>query len=236
MKGVRIAAEWLFVLAVPLLLIGGSVAWAVNDGGLYRRGFARYDISLYTGITSADLERVGGDLRRYFNSTEEPLSVQVAIFGLERDLFNQREVAHMRDVKRLIWGTYAVAAAAGLYLLTVIIAGFVRQGRAFTPWLARRLLAGGLATLGLIAAVGGFALVGFDSLFLLFHRISFANDLWQLDPRTDYLLIMFPLGFWFDATIRVALTAAAGAVVLAVMGGGYWVYRRRGFSHPGGAE
>jgi len=224
MNGVRMA---LFVIAVPLLLIAGSVAWAVNDSGLYRRGFVRYDIALYTGITAADLERIGSDLRRYFNSGQEPLHVRAAVFGMERDLFNAREVAHMRDVKRLIWGTYAVAAVAGLYLLAATAAGFIRQGRAFIPALARRLLAGGLTTLGLIAAVGGFALVGFDTLFLLFHRISFANDLWQLNPRTDYLLLMFPLGFWFDATMRVALTAAAGAAALAMAGGGYLVWQRR---------
>lgn len=227
MNGVKAVTAVLFVIAVPLLLIAGSVAWAVNDGGLYRRGFIRYDISLYTGIPAADLERIGGDLRRYFNSAQEPLQVRAAVFGMERDLFNAREVAHMRDVKRLIWGTYAVAAIAGLYLLAAIAAGFVRQGKTFIPRLARLLLAGGLTTLALIAAVGGFALVGFDALFLLFHRISFANDLWQLNPRTDYLLIMFPLGFWFDATMRVALTAAAAATALAASGGGYLLYRRR---------
>ncbi len=227
MKGVKAMAAALFIIAVPLLLIAGSVAWAVNDGGLYRRGFDRYDIALYSGIAPADLEQVGAELRRYFNSTQEPLQVRAAVFGRERDLFNGREVAHMRDVKHLIWGTYAVAAIAGIYLLAATAAGFIRQGRAFIPQLGRRLLWGGLATLGLIAAVGGFALVGFDTLFLLFHRISFANDLWQLNPRTDYLLIMFPLGFWFDATMRVALTAAVGAAALAAVGGGYGVWRGR---------
>lgn len=227
MDGFKAIWAALFVIAVPLLLIAGSVAWAVNDGGLYRRGFVRYDIALYAGMTAADLDRVGAALRRYFNSRQEPLHVRAAVFGMERDLFNAREVAHMRDVKRLVWGTYAVAASAGLYLLAAIAAGFSRQGRAFIPGLARRLLAGGLATLGLLAAVGGFALVGFDTLFLLFHRISFANDLWQLNPRTDYLLIMFPLGFWFDATMRVALTAALAAAAPAAAGGGYLVWQRR---------
>ena len=45
-------------------------------------------------------------------------------------------------------------------------------------------------------------------------------------PRTDYLLIMFPLGFWFDATMRVATTAIGGALLLASSSGGYLLYRR----------
>ena len=116
---------------------------------------------------------------------------------MERELFNQREVHHMRDVKGLVRGTYGVALVTALYLLGFVAAGYAKDRRAFYPNLARRCLQGGLLTLALVAAVGLFALVGFDTLFLLFHQISFANDLWQLDPRSDYLLIMFPLGFWF---------------------------------------
>ncbi len=217
----------LFIAATPLLLLAAGVAWAVNDAGLYDRGFEKYDISRRTGITDADLRRVGADLRHYFNSATEPLAVSAPVFGVERELFNAREVAHMRDVKRLIRGTYAVAILTGAYMLAVILVGFARARRAYVYPLARRLLYGGLLTLALVAAVGLFALVGFDSLFLLFHRISFTNDLWQLDPRTDYLLIMFPLGFWFDATMRLALTAVAGAGALVALGGGYHWRRRR---------
>ena len=69
-------------------------------------------------------------------------------------------------------------------------------------------------TLISVFLVGLVAIASFEQLFLLFHRLSFANDLWILDPRTDYLLILFPGGFWFDATMRVALTSVLGAVLL----------------------
>ena len=222
----------LFVIAVPLFLIAGSVAWAVNDSGLYRRGFEKYDISVYSGITDEDLNRVGDDLRRYFNSSVEPLHVVVPIHGMERELYNQREVHHMRDVKGLVRGTYYVALLAGLYLVAIIAAGYRRRRNRFSPDLARLLLRGGALTLALVAAVGLFALVGFDSLFLLFHQVSFANDLWQLDPRNDYLLIMFPQGFWFDATMRVALTTILAALLLSGLGGGYLMYLKRKGQKP----
>jgi hypothetical protein len=38
---------------------------------------------------------------------------------------------------------------------------------------------------------------------------------------------MFPLGFWFDATMRVAATSVIGAIGLASVSGGYLLYRRR---------
>ena len=85
---------------------------------------------------------------------------------------------------------------------------------------------GGGVTVGLIVLFGLFALTGFDSLFTTFHRISFANNLWQLDPRRDYLLMLFPLGFWFDATVSVALRAIAGALIFMAAGSGLLVYWR----------
>ena len=82
-------------------------------------------------------------------------------------------------------------------------------------------------------AVGLAAVVNFDGLFLLFHRLSFANDLWMLDPRRDYLLVLFPAGFWFDATLRVAMTAILGAALLLSAGGATLAYARWRRRHPG---
>lgn len=214
----------LFVVAVPLFLVNGSVAWAINDSGLYNRGFEKYSISLYTGITDADLRQAGADIRHYFNSGDEPLAVKTRIFGEEREIFNQREVVHMRDVKGLIRGVYLLAGASIAYILAVAIGGFAGFGRAFTGQLARFALWGGLLTLGLLLLFGLFAVVGFDSLFLKFHQLSFSNDFWQLDPRSDYLIIMFPMGFWFDATMRVAAASVLSAIILIGVSGGYLLY------------
>ena len=216
----------LLVAAVPLFLITTSVAWAVNDAGLYRQGFERYRISIITRISGPDLERIGSEIRRYFNSGEEPLSVQARVQGIERELFNDREVRHMADVKRLVWGVYAAAAVSGAYLLLVTATGLALRQRQEDAGFARLYLAGGILTLGLLLLVGLLSLTGFESLFLAFHRISFSNDLWQLDQNTDFLLMMFPQAFWFDATMRVAGSAVVGALVAIVLPGGYLLYRR----------
>ncbi len=78
-------------------------------------------------------------------------------------------------------------------------------------------------TLALMLALGLGTLLGFDQLFLQFHLLSFANDFWQLDPTRDYLVMLFPQGFWYDATLFVALATAVGAVVLGGLAGWYLV-------------
>ncbi len=214
------------VPAVVLFLVAGSVAWAVNDPGLYRNGFHRYQVSTRSGIADADLLVVGVQLRRYFNTGAEPLAVRTRIYGSEQDLFNQREIHHMYDVKRLVRGTYWVAVGSALWILWTLALGIsVNGGRRF-PTACRLAVWGGGATLVAVLGVGLAAMVSFQQLFLLFHRLSFANDLWMLDPRTDYLLILFPTGFWFDATMRVALTSVLGALLLLSMGGATLAYLR----------
>ena len=102
----------LFVAAVPVFLITASVSWAFNNLGLYEDGFDKYRISSRSGITEDDLRQVAAGLRGYFNSGAEPLSIRTRIFGAERELFNDKEVHHMRDVKRLVWGVYLLAAVS----------------------------------------------------------------------------------------------------------------------------
>ena len=218
----------LFVVAVPVFLVTGSITWAFNNIGLYEGGFEKYRIAWVSGITPEDLRQVAVDLRAYFNSGDEPLSVRTRIFGSERDLFNEKEVIHMYDVKRLLWGVYAAFAVSAVCLVALTAAGFALQRRAHLPTLARRILWGGGLTVLLLVVFGLVATVGFDALFLLFHRVSFANDFWQLDPRTDYLVLLFPQGFWFDATMWAALRALAGGAILAAVGGGYLAWRRWG--------
>ena len=230
------AAQILSIPAVLLFLVAGSVAWAVNDAGLYRNGFQRYNTAMRSGITDADLIVIGAELRRYFNTGAEPLAVRAPIYGIERDVFNAREIAHMYDVKRLVRGTYWVAVGSAVWILATLAGGFALRRREYVGTAARLAVWGGGVTLAAVIGVGLAAVVAFEQMFLLFHQLSFANDLWILDPRTDYLLILFPGPFWFDATMRVALTAILGAVLLLSAGCAILGYRRWQSNRPPGAE
>ena len=143
------------ILCVPaclLFLVAGSVAWAVNDPGLYRNGFQRYNTATRSGITDPDLIAIGAELRRYFNTGTEPLAVRAPIYGIEQDVFNEREIAHMYDVKRLVRGTYWVAIGSGLWVLATLAAGFAIQRREYVAPAARLAVWGGAVTL--LAVVG----------------------------------------------------------------------------------
>jgi integral membrane protein (TIGR01906 family) len=82
------------------------------------------------------------------------------------------------------------------------------------PLLRRSLKWSAIGTGAFLVIFGATAAIDFGWLFTQFHFLSFANDLWLLDPYSDYLIIMFPQRFFFEATLFIgALTVIDFALV-----------------------
>ena len=224
-----IAAKWLFILCLPVLLLTASIGWAANSLWLYKYGFqannVRQDLAEKgLGLSETDLEKVATGLISYFNSDDEFISLTVLKDGEPFVLFNQREVAHLRDFKGLIRLDYRVLLGTGIYALGYAGISLFWRRREYWRRLAWGVVGGGGITLGLMLFLGLWAILDFDGFFLQLHLISFANDLWLLDPTKDYLIVLFPRGFWYDATIFCTLATAAGTIVL---GGAAWIYLKK---------
>ena len=206
-----------FIIAFIVLLVASNVRWAFNSLPLYELGFSRHSVVDATGLAQGQLSEVARQIRDYFNSSEELLDVLVNINGTKKALYSEREVLHMQDVKELISRIYRIQEGVFLYLLLFTTVGFFILGNAFAGRLGRLLTQGSLLIMVLAALVGLVSLARFGPLFLLFHRLSFSNDLWQLDPYTSYLLQMFPQGFWLDAMLLVGLATIVEAVAVLVL-------------------
>ena len=215
MSYVRTALAGLFIVALPLVLVTSNVRWAFNSISLYELGFDRNNVTETTGLSDDQLSRAAMQIRDYFNSDEDELHVLVDFGSGPQELFNDTETLHMRDVKELVSNTYRVQEGAFLYLFLFISLGFLLRGIEFVGVMRRLLTYGSTTTVVLVLAVGLVSLVAFGPLFTLFHEVSFANDFWLLDPRTSFLVRMFPFDFWLETTIILAVASVveAGAIV-----------------------
>jgi integral membrane protein (TIGR01906 family) len=223
----RSLALFLFVIALPVTLVTTNVRFAADEGRIYEYGFDKYDVEARTGFPREEISRVGQELRRYFNSNEETISVLVEEGGQEVSFFNARETAHLRDVKDLFQITFRVQELSIAFVFTYVVGVFIWAREGSLRRLATQVLAGSLVAIAVILALGGVALLGFDRAFEQFHFIAFSNDLWRLDPRTDHLIQMFPEDFWFDVSMLVGLLTIAEAAVLALASGLYLGLTRR---------
>ncbi len=213
-----------FLVAFTIVLVTSNVRWAFNSLPLYEFGFSRHQVSRTTGLVEEQLSEAARQIRDYFNSSEELLDVRITVDGTSRELYNSREILHMRDVKELALRIYRLQEGAFVYLFLFATLGFFVLGNDFAGRLRRLLFQGSLLTVSLVVLVGLVSLVVFGPLFVLFHELIFSNDLWQLDPRTSYLVAMFPQGFWLDATLLIGIASIveAGAVVVLLIVIRWW--------------
>jgi integral membrane protein (TIGR01906 family) len=205
-----------FVLCVPLLLISSTLRWMVTDRDFLLQGFRDNRVGQTTRLDDRQLERIADAFVAYFQAPPSDLQMNVQVGGQTRPLFNAREVEHMRDVQALVqlFLKLQVVAAAVVLARALLAVGVDRSS---IP-IGREMLWSVGVVLVLVALVGVLSLANFAELWTRFHEVAFRNDLWQLDPARDYLIMLFPEPFWFAATLRMAIGVAVLTVVVALGG------------------
>jgi len=205
---------WTAAVALGLLLITTNVRFAANSLWVYERLFERNEVPARTGMTMAELSKAGATIQDYFNSDTEPLHVEATINGTTVDLFGDDEVAHMADVKRLFKRTYLVQAVSAVVLLAAIAYVTYRERRRAVPIVARWLARGSVLAAAAIVGIGLASTVAFNQVFLLFHYIGFPQGNFTFNSQSDYLVRVFPLGFWSDITFLIGTLTLVQAALL----------------------
>ncbi len=223
MKFLKACLAILFVLVLPLLFLTSNLRWEINEISLYEAGFDKYNVGATTGLDKTELSKAAKGLIRYFNSREEPVQVRVQARGEEFNLFNEREQVHLKDVKGLVRLVYGVQRVALVYVLGYILASILLGG-VWRRRLPGKVLWGSALTLALMLLLGLVNIFGFERFFLGFHLVSFSNEFWILDPGKDYLIRLFPSGFFYDTAILLAMATATEALLV---GGVAWWFSRR---------
>ena len=216
-------AKIIFAISIAAVILSGVLMMAFNSRALYLHGFEKYRVGTTTGLDQAELDKVASDLISYFNSNEEYINLSVTRDGQTFQLFNEREILHLKDVKSLFWLGYRVLGTGLVYILGFSLWAALSRPRKW-PALAGGVFYGSSFLLAVIAALGIVSAINWNWLFYQFHYLSFANDFWLLDPTTDYLIMLTPGGFWLDAFLY-CVTAAA--LISAISGVLAWRYLAR---------
>jgi integral membrane protein (TIGR01906 family) len=216
MKVLKRTARILFVIMLPFLFFSASIAWAVNSQWFYTSGFAKQNVSATTGLDKEQLANVAKGFISYWNSGEQRINIVVVRDGASVPLFNENEIDHLVDVKTLFQFDYKVMFLTGAYAVGYGIFNFYRRKKDNLRGLARDVAWGSGLTLGFMIALGAIALLGsnaFENFWWQFHTVIFTNGNWEFDPTKDYLLMLVPEGFWYDAVRDIVFATAGMAIV-----------------------
>ncbi len=223
--GFRIAVIVLLAISLPLFFISLNVRVLTNSQSFYEWGFDANDVERRTELDDAALTSAARQIIDYFGNDEEFLDLRVDFEGREIELFYEREITHMADVKDVMNVMFNAVWVTGAMVVIVVAGGFFLLGRGFLPMLRSGIVWSTIAGLSVAALFGLATLIDFNTTFRLFHEVVFRNDFWKLSPSQSLLLRLFPQGFWFAATlILVVLTAIQ---LGAVYGAAWWASRAR---------
>ncbi|MBK9926211.1 MAG: TIGR01906 family membrane protein [Anaerolineales bacterium] len=209
--------SWLVAILVPIALLGLGVRVLLTPLFLQIEYNMPYFPPDEYGFTKEDRLQWAPYALTYLVNNADISYLGDLKFDDGKPLYNERELSHMADVKRVTKGALNV-----WYVTLVLLIGlglwskFGSWGQAYRSGLRR----GGWLMVGLAGAVGLIVVVGitvnpnvFWDFFAGFHSLFFEGDSW-LFLFSDTLIRLFPLRFWQDAFLFAAAIALGGGLGL----------------------
>lgn len=211
--------SWLVTILVPLVLIGLAIRVLLSPV-FYRLEYSMpYFPPDEYGFTKEDRLKWAPYAVNYLVNEAETSYLGDLTFEDGSPLYNDRELRHMDDVKRITQGALRV------WYLSLVVILALGVWAWFGGWWQEYLLGlkrGGWLIVGLAVSIGLIVLIGiainpnvFNSFFVAFHSLFFEGDSW-LFLYSDTLIRLFPLRFWQDAFLWAAAIALGGGIALAL--------------------
>ena len=192
---------------VALLAIG--LAIAVNFRPLYYLDISRLNIVQNSGFNAVVIKENYNILIDYccpFHTGPLEFTIRASESGL----------SHFAEVKQIFNVIYIAGAIS---LLFVVISFIIKAKLGELKYLRNCAI----ITVILPALVGIFALIDFDTLFLLFHKVAFRNDDWLFDPVTDPIINMLPEEFFMQCAFIIVGTMLIGVITVLII---YFVVKK----------
>jgi hypothetical protein len=222
-RRLALALSALIVVAVPVVLVGNTLLVLVNPWFVH----AQYAVPGFPDDSRGLSDGERTELAVTGIRSIRPGSGGVELLREARlpsggPAFEEREIQHMEDVRRLVAGSLiAWAIALVLGVGAVLALRRINGPPAFRlPWthargpVRRALVGGAYLTIAAMALAGLVMLVDFDLFFDGFHGVFFEGDSWQFDDG-DTLLQLYPDFFWGVAggTMAALVTLQAAALI-----------------------
>src|SRR5215208_901817 len=209
--------SWLVSILVPMALIGLAIRVLLSP--IFYT--VEYNMPYFPpddyGFTKTDRLKWAPYAVNYLVNNADISYLGDLKFDDGTPLYNERELSHMSDVKRVTQG------ALQFWYLSLAILVLLGVWAWFGEWwdfYRLGLMRGGWLMVGLAVTIGLIVVVGiavnpnvFDAFFAGFHGLFFEGDTW-IFLFSDTLIRLFPLRFWQDAFLLAAVMALGGGVAL----------------------
>ena len=193
-----------------LIIISGSLNFIVRYDFIYDYNIATYSIDERTSLNLDKIKEINFNIKTYFFDENELLDV---------DIYSDKEILHMKDVKHIMNLIFNLGKILSIVFCVLI---FLLHSY-FEVHLNKVIFYSVILFSSILILLGVSFLLFFQEIFIIFHKIAFNNDLWILNPNTDYLLMMFPEDFFRDVAVLILLSSFLLNVIV------YFLFRKLSF-------
>ena len=206
------------VLAAIMMLYGlasvGVNAVFNRTGWLYKEYDSELEIEKHTGISAEDATRVLSRMMYYSTGRADDLDITIEEDGEEVQFFNERELSHMKDVRRLtktlLWaGIICLGLAIGI---VCTLRAFIKKAELSV--FAKAYLIALCVAAAIIIALAVWVIIDFDSFWTTFHVVFLDLESSTFDPAESRMIRICPAELFADFTGRL------GSYV-AILAGGF---------------
>lgn len=190
---------------LSMFIISSAVTLALNMRFIYYSDIDRYDLTGASGLTKEELKEDYNELIDY-NLVWGDDSLDFPHFTL-----SEGAAEHFVEARNIFlffgWGVFMFGIPV---LLGIFIAKKKKYGTAYLMYAA-------FITLVLPVILGTACFAAWDKVFILFHELSFGNDLWLFDPAVDPVIKVLPDQFFFHEALAIfGLVVAGGTACLVI--------------------
>lgn len=217
-------ASFLFIVSILFTLL----QFSINDRSWFEREYQKLDLESSISIPNDEITDALMRLVDYMEGRVDSIQLIVRENGLFVDMYNEREMAHMVDVRALYQAWRGVRTWGAAVAFALIFGAFFLNKKEIWSNFSRGFLQASAVFFLLVALIGAFALIDFTVLWNGFHYLFFDNDLWLLSPARDRMIRICPERLFSDIVARFGLNFLLSlAVLLAAAGSIYFVHKPR---------
>lgn len=215
------------MISIILTAIITSVDICARDERWVRMEYEKLDISDYSGMSIDDMCRAFATMVDFMCGESDSMYVKVNYFGEEVEMYNQREVDHMHDVRELFSNVMlANKVMIGLIVIGIVIFLSIEKNNGLYT-ISKYYLICLASFLAIALLLGIWAIADFSSFWIFFHFIFLDVEGSTFDPAFSRMIRICPEELFSDMILRIFTFGLGACAIIAAIAGIYIIVRRK---------
>src|SRR5699024_1623617 len=183
----------IIIIFFPIFILLQIIEISTFDLKFYEKKYRQYNIEEVVDKDSEELMVITEDLLNYLRYKDSELRL--------KEEYSERDLIHLVDVELLFQRGFILKRLSLIISSIAIIFLHMKDKK----YLYNSFFYSSILSLGSILVLFILYFIDFDKLFTYFHLLLFNNDYWILDPEKDFLIQIFPEGFFMDIFSKITL-------------------------------